>query len=263
MIRSRSNDHLKSIRRLRRSKDDEWTVLEGPHLLQEALAAGLHIERVLVTPEYRSSPELAPLLDRLGSRALLVEPALLAELADADAPQGVVAVVQLPRSAIAPPGPPRASRLLYLDGIQDPGNLGALARVAEASGEVDLLVLAPGTAHPNHPRALRASAGSLLRMPVAIRATPEAVDAAFAPARPAWIGLAPRGGELLWDTTGPPDEVWILALGAEGPGLSPAVEARIDRRWTIPVNPPVESLNVAVAAAVVLYELRRRRADTP
>jgi TrmH family RNA methyltransferase len=144
---------------------------------------------------------------------------------------------------------------LYLDGLQDPGNLGALARVAEAVG-VAGLALAPGTVHPNHPRALRGSAGSLLRLPVAVNVPPEALARHLAALAPRWAALVPRGGTDLY--AAPLSGTLVLALGAEGPGLSPAAAALADLRLTIPLAPPVESLNAVVAAALVLFELRRQ-----
>ena len=129
--------------------------------------------------------------------------------------------------------------------MQDPGNLGALARVAEAAGAAGL-ALSPGSAHPNHPRALRASAGSLLRLPVAVGVEAAALDRRLAPvaAHAGWP-WSPRDGQDLWAAA--LDGALVLALGAEGPGLSPAPLARADLRLTIPVEPPVESLNATVA----------------
>src|SRR5204862_3787710 len=132
---------------------------------------------------------------------------------------------------------------------QDPGNLGALARVAEAAGAVGL-ALSPDCAYPNHPRALRASAGSLLRLPVAVRVKPADLSRRLAAAQPRWAALVPRGGENFYSAA--LDGTFVLAVGAEGPGLSPALLARVDLRLTIPMEPPVESLNATVAAALVL-----------
>jgi TrmH family RNA methyltransferase len=257
VITSRQNPRLKDIRRLRRSKGD-YALLEGPHLVAEAVAAGIGLDTVLATPDWLETPEGRGLAHALPERSLLaVDPGLLDELADADSPRGVLAVARLPRSG-AGGLPVRAGGVyLYLDGLQDPGNLGALARVAEAAGAA-ALALSPGTVHPNHPRALRASAGSLLRLPVAVGAEPGDVDLRLAPAGPRWMALDPRDGEGLWEAD--LDGTLVLAVGAEGPGLSPALRGRADLRLTIPVQPPVESLNATVAAALVLFEVRRRRA---
>jgi TrmH family RNA methyltransferase len=255
MIRSRHNRTLKDMRRLKRSKG-ESALLEGPHLVGEALAAGVPLGVVLATPDFLASPAGALLAAALASPPLEVERALLEELADADAPRGVVAAALLARAGVEALPLRRDGIYLYLDGLQDPGNLGALARVAEAGGAAGL-ALAPGCAHPNHPRALRASAGSLLRLPVAIGAEPAALARRLAPLAPRWAALVPRGGDDLYQA--PLDGALVLAVGAEGPGLSAEVAARAELALTIPVEPPVESLNATVAAALVLFEARRRR----
>ncbi|HTG31495.1 MAG TPA: RNA methyltransferase [Thermoanaerobaculia bacterium] len=257
MISSRQNQRVKDIRRLRRSKGDR-ALLEGTHLVAEALAAGLVLEEVLATPGFLDTPEgrrLARLLPGLPGLPLEVSPEILDELTDTDSPRGLLAVVLLPRSGVASLPVETDRPYLYLDGLQDPGNLGALARVAEAAGAAGL-ALSPGCVHPNHPRALRASAGSLLRLPVAVGVEPEALDAHLAAAHPRWAALVPRGGEDLYRA--PLAGTLVLAVGAEGPGLSPALLDRAGLRLTIPMAAAVESLNATVAAALVLFEVRRR-----
>jgi TrmH family RNA methyltransferase len=253
MITSRHNSRLKDIRRLRRSKGDH-ALLEGPHLVGEAIAAGIGLETVLATPAWLETPEGRDLARSF--QCLEVAPELLDEMTDSDSPRGILAVARLPRSG-ADRLPVRAGGVyLYLDGLQDPGNLGALARVAEAAGAA-ALALSPGTVHPNHPRALRASAGSLLRLPVAVGAEAEEVDRRLSTIQARWTALDPRDGINLWEAG--LDGALVLAVGAEGPGLSPALRERAGLRLTIPIEPPVESLNATVAAALVLFEVRRRR----
>ncbi len=251
------------MRRARRCKDvpastgDDEVFLEGPHLIGEALAAGLELTSVLATEEFLRRAEAQTLVEQLPAAPQPVLPQLLAELADSDSPRGIVALARIPRPGIA--ALPRHANGVYVfvDGVQDPGNLGALARVAEASGVVGL-GLGPGTAHPNHPRALRASAGSLLRLPVALRTTPQRLQEHLQPVTPTWIALVPRGGQ---DFQRPlPASAVVVAVGAEGAGLSAdALQLAHDLR-TIPLAPPVESLNTTVAAALLLFELRRQRA---
>jgi TrmH family RNA methyltransferase len=258
MLSSRQNKKIKDIRRLLRSKGDH-TLLEGPHLVAEALDARVELETVLATGGFLATPEGRRLRAALPAAPLEVEPHLLAGLTDADAPRGIAAVARLPRAgAVALPVVP-GGVYVYVEGVQDPGNLGALARVAEAAGAAGL-ALSPGTASPNHPRALRASAGSLLRLPVAVGAEPAEVAARLARLRPRWAALVARGGLDLYAAPElPAASALVLALGAEGPGLSADLAARADLRLTIPIEPPVESLNATVAAALVLFELRRRR----
>jgi TrmH family RNA methyltransferase len=259
VITSRQNQRLKDIRRLRRSKGDH-ALLEGPHLVAEALSAGLRLDEILATPDFLASAEGRRLAQDWTVEPLEVDPNLLAELTDADSPRGVLAVAQVPRSGIEALPVLPDHPYLYLDGLQDPGNLGALARVAEAAGAAGL-ALSPGCVHPNHPRALRASAGSLLRLPVAVAVEPEALSRQLAAAGPRWTALVPRDGEDLYsaDLAG----TLILAVGAEGPGLSPDLLARAGLRLTIPMAPAVESLNATVAAALVLFEVRRRHRIPP
>ncbi len=241
---------------MRRSKGSH-ALLEGERLIAEAIVAGVVLDEVLMTPEFEASAAGLAIVRQLTSPPLLVADEALRSLADTDSPPGVLAIAQLPRQGAAALPVSRDGLYLFVDGLQVPANLGALARVAEAAGAVGM-ALAPGTVNPNHPRALRGSAGSLLRLPVAVEVTPGMLDERLAAITPRWAGLATRGGETLWgaDLRG----CLVLALGAEGPGISPAVKARVSRLLTVPLAPPVESLNATVAAALALFEARRQRA---
>lgn len=261
MISSRQNEKLKDIRRLRGSKGDR-ALLEGPHLVREALDAGTPIELLLLTPELAATPDGSDIETRSPVPVHLVRDDVLASVTDADSPRGAVAITRLPRGGLDSLPTAAVGIHLYLDRVQDPGNLGAIARVAEASGAAGL-ILREGCAHPNHPRALRGSAGSLLRIPVAFPVEPEELRTHPRLAAARRVALDARGGIDLYDAAAPLSPPLLLALGAEGPGLSTEVEALVDGRLRIPLAPPVESLNVATAAAVVLYEIRRRRLSSP
>jgi len=254
MIVSRQNQKIKDIRHLLRCKADR-AVLEGSHLVREGIAAGLQPEYVLATPDFLANPTSQDLVEAVGPSLSPVDPRLLEELTDADSPRGVLAVVSLSDRSLDSVPIAAGGVYLYLDGIQDPGNFGALVRAAEGLGAT-AVIAAPGCTHPNHPRALRASAGSLLR-------TRPAVDVAVADLRehllsvsPTFVALVPRGGVPLQDLTF--EDTQVFAVGAEGPGLSANVLQLADQRVTIPLISPVESLNTAVAAALVLYECHRR-----
>lgn len=253
MIVSRQNQKLKNIRRLRRCKGDK-AILEGPHLIREATSAGCRIEIVLATEQFLAGAE-----GHLLAQALEVEPEtvarpLLDELSDADSPKGVIAVVSLPRGGCEQIPIAAGGLVVLVDGMQDPGNLGALARVAEAFA-ADAIALTPGCVHPNHPRALRASAGSLLRLPVARDVQIEELERRLQPVSPRWLALETRGGVALGDAD--LSGSLIVMLGSEGSGLSPALSRRSDLGVTITTDEPLESLNVTVAAAIVLYERYR------
>ncbi len=259
MIVSRQNRKIKDMRRLRRSKGDR-ALLEGPHLVAEALASGVSIEYALATPRMLESGDHARLFELLGDRLEAVEAGVLESIADVDSPRGVAAVAELPRAGLDALGEPGRGVYLFAEGLQEPGNLGALARVAEATG-VAGLALGAGSAHPNHPRALRASAGSLLRLPVAREVGLDALLEWLAlEKRPEVLALQPRGGDDLFELQ-PAVGPTLLLIGAEGPGLSAGALAVADRTVSVPMTDPVESLNATVAAAVVLYELSRRNPD--
>lgn len=273
MIRSPKNRWLKDIRRLRRSKDGGRLLLEGPHLVMEALDADFALEAALATRGFLDAAsedeECQQLLARLPRPPLEVDANLLDELADADSPKGLVAIASRAPCRLADISPAKSQRAVYVyaDGIQDPGNFGALARVAEAAGALALLA-GPGCCRPEHPRALRASAGSLLRLPTVEGVRVDELDEHLGAedeqtgdepgAR--WLSLHPRDGTDLysgafWSGIAGPI---ILAVGGEGPGLGNEVARRTDDYLTIPMRGPVESLNATVAAAIALFEIARR-----
>lgn len=257
MIESRQNRVFKDIRRLRQSKGD-LAILEGPHLVEEALRDGVPLTSVVATRDFLDSSAGGRLTALLPRPPLEIKPVLLGELCDADAPRGLLAVARLPRGGAATL--PRVANgiYLYLEGAQDPGNLGAAIRSLEAAGGL-AAALSPGAASPNHARALRGSAGSLLRIPVAVHVEADELATHLAPVRPRWLALVPRGGidPAAADLSG----TLVLTVGAEGPGLSEELAARADVRLSIPLAGAVESLNLAVATALVLFEARRRRAS--
>ncbi|MDE2922288.1 MAG: RNA methyltransferase [Acidobacteriota bacterium] len=271
MIRSRSNPQVRTIRRLRSAhgrRNADLLLLEGTHLATAAAEAGLTLRHLLVTADFRARH--AELVDRVehesGTRATSIDPERLREQADADAPQGIAAIVEPPRTwktaqSTAPALDPGLH--LYADSIQDPGNLGAMARSAEAAGAASLL-LSPGTARPSHPRALRASAGSLLRIPLwtdvgVDQLPPDAHCLALTPCSP--DPESPRSVPLFSSAGEPmplsPTDSIILAVGSESRGLSAPLLTRADVLLSIPTDPAVESLNATVAASLALFELRR------
>jgi TrmH family RNA methyltransferase len=252
MIESSQNEIIKTLRRHRRSGGTE-AILEGPHLVLEALEAGLRLQPVVATEEFVASPIGREVLARLPRPPLLAAAKVLDGLADADSPRGLLAGCQLPRAGLEAIRPREREVWLYLDRVQDPGNLGALARVAEGLGAAGLL-LSAGCAHPNHSRALRASAGSLLRLALAVHVDPAAARVRFAAVDARWIGLEAHAGSLGLSEVEPSGAA-VLALGGEGPGLSEATRAQLDVRLTIPLRGRLESLKVAVAAALVLARL--------
>lgn len=260
LITSRRNPLVRQLRQLhtpagRRQQD--LLLLEGTHLVQEVLRLGLVPQQLVVTPQW--CERHSPLLAALNATAILVSPEVLAAVATTDHPDGVVLTLSPPQ-----PAQRAADFVLVLDGIQDPGNLGTLLRTALAAGIAQVWLA--GGADPLQPKVLRASAGAALALPPrrlerdgvielihqAIACGSQVVAAvppAAAGSRPYW--------ELDWRLP------TLLLLGAEGPGLSPALLQLATARVCIPHSDAVESLNVAVAAAPLLLERHRQERMPP
>ena len=228
--------------------------IEGPNLLAEALRAGLGIACVFVAQGAEH------LLDSVAlpphTEVLLLPGKLLALALTTESPQPIAALVELPSwSWSALLGGCSAPLLLVLAGLQDPGNVGAVLRSAEAFGVSGVLSL-PGTVSAWNPKAVRASAGSVFRVPLLATSTEEC----FPRLRAAGIRIvatSARNASLapLVDLAAPT----ALLIGNEGNGLPPELAAQADAAVTIPCPGPVESLNAAVAAAILLYEASRQR----
>jgi TrmH family RNA methyltransferase len=254
-IESPSNPVIRDIARAVENRTH--FLLEGEKLILEAVSAGLPIEHVLHDASVRPG-RLAALSS---ARPRLVSRAVLERLSDSHTPQHLLAVARrrdVPLDEILR----REGPVVFLFGVQDPGNLGAIVRVAEAAGAAGV-VAAPGSADFFHPRAVRASAGSVLRIPVSGRVSFEPFAADAKGAGRLIAGAVPSGGENPFEH--PLPENSVLVVGGEGPGLPAGAYRYLDRRLTIPMREPVDSLNAAVAAALILYggQLHRRVAAQP
>jgi RNA methyltransferase, TrmH family len=260
VITSRENYWLKTFRAALRSSrpEDGRIALEGVHLVTEAIRSGLRIEAILASAS--GEKHLGALQQELerSTQILRTTDKLFASVADTETPQGIAALARAPESKLEDllRGDPL---VIMLIAAQNPGNVGATLRSAEAFGATGVIATR-GTAHPYSPKALRASSGSSLRLPMlAELAAPIAIAqlrvsglqilAASASQNPA----AKRPDEL--DLRAP----FALLVGNEGAGLPPEVERSADARIRIQVAEPVDSLNAAVAASLILYEAARQR----
>jgi TrmH family RNA methyltransferase len=239
VITSASNPRLRLVRRLASRNQRERLglfVCEGEDLVEAALAAGLEPVELLVDAE-RPVPELPP--------GEAVEPSLLAEVSTLGHPPRVIGIFRradLPHLDSRTP-PPVGLALWH---VADPGNIGTLLRAADGLGPA-FVALSAGCADPTGPKALRASAGAVFRVP-----TPRFDDA---PGRR--IALAAHEGKPLHELE--LEEGTTFVLGAEREGIPDDVLAACDEIATIPLAPGAESLNVAMAGSIALYEWRRRR----
>jgi TrmH family RNA methyltransferase len=249
------NPRLERVRELRAARGRRAQArftLEGPTLLEEALRSGLGLEELYATAAAADAHRpLVAAVEAAGTAAFLVPDRVLDRLSDVDAPPGLLAVARqaaigLPE-LLARPGP-----VLLLAGLADPGNAGTLVRSAEAFGAAGV-VFGRGGVDPYSPKVVRAAMGALFRLPIAVAGADELLAAATAAGRPvvatATSGEPLAGAELGSDA--------IVAVGSERHGVASWLP-RWDRAVRIEQDGSTESLNAAVAGAIVLYVLRRR-----
>jgi TrmH family RNA methyltransferase len=241
-------------------------LLDGEHLVHEALACDVPVELAAFS-DRQVGNVLSP-LGRLakdvrarGGRAILVSDSVLAAISPVQHPSGVVAIgraratdVGVVFAASVDDGP-HLPLVVVLAGLQDPGNVGAIVRAAAAFGAAGIVAI-EGTANPFSWKALRGAMGGTFRLPIAARGTTPDVIAAAQERGIRLVAAVPRGGTPL-----PRLEFrqpTAIVLGGEGGGVSSAIMAAAQESVTIPMRAPVESLNVAVAAALILYEASRQ-----
>jgi RNA methyltransferase, TrmH family len=261
-VSSRHNPVVRLYRALVRDRGPDENqprlLLDGLHLLAEAGAAGLPIESAAFTHQLLDAAEgraLARKLAQAGAQVLAVSPAVMAAMSPVRTPSGAVGIAVGKRASLQAVLE-RAPQLVVLAiDVQDAGNLGAIARAVEAAGGTGVIACGE-SADPLGWKALRGSMGSILRLPVARGDFETAVRACRA-AGLQLVASAPHGGQRLFEVSLRPPTA--LLLGSEGRGLPDGVLSRADLRVSIPMQTPVESLNVAVAAAVFLYEACRQR----
>jgi RNA methyltransferase, TrmH family len=256
MLTSLQNPLVKQIRKLHRSKErreQHLFLLEGSHLIAEACVLQVPLQVLCCTPDWQQ--QYAKLYNQAlhrSQRVEIVSPDVLKSMATTVEPDGVL--------AIAPRQHQKPIVLrdfgLVLETIQDPGNLGTMIRTAAAVG-VEGLLLSPNCVDLDNPKVLRASAGQWFRLPMAIATDLPSELQNYRDQGIQIIATLPTATQTLWDVdfTQPS----LIVMGNEGAGLSPKVAAIADVQVQIPLAPGVESLNVAIAAALILYEAKRQR----
>ncbi len=234
-------------RRVKRRREDE-VIVDGRRLVDDLVRWGVPIRELYLTPELVAE-SLTVAWQAMARSVFELEPSVLAVLAPTRSPQGVLAVAEAPRW---PQWSGERGVALWLERVQDPGNLGAIVRSAAGLGAAAVL-LSPGCADPFAPAAVRGSAGAAFRFPVEREVTVERVVERLRTAGgEVWASGAKGTPMSLWR----PAEPCLLLVGAEGAGLAPEAAEFADGTVTIPMNRDVESLNVAVAAGILLQHLR-------
>lgn len=257
-ITSTKNPLIKRIRALadREAREAEGRLaVEGPRMIEEVLAAGIPVDLLLYDPA-AATGRAAAVLARArqdGVRLVSASSRVIAACSQVEAPQGMIAVVHRPHASLDAVLDRPDLLLVVADRVQDPGNLGTIVRIADAAGASAVLVTR-GSADPFNPKALRATMGSVFHLPVAAVETPQAIAA-----------LQHRGVRLLVaDQRGAVDYAGAdyhppvaVVLGGEAEGPDAPWRAAADATVRIPLYGHAESLNVAIAAGLLLYEARR------
>lgn len=239
-------------------------LIEGVRLVEEALAARLPFQGALVAPDLARTARGVELVAELERHAVPVEEIgarTFALLADTETPQGIIAVIEPRRWSAAELTPRPGGVALVIDGVQDPGNVGTLIRTAHALGAAGTVVLR-GTADPTSPKALRAAMGATFRHPVV--PLDDAGFIAWARKLTVTLWAAAADGVPLHRAMGLGDGgrgtgAIAVIVGNEGAGIRPQLNAVAAQRVAIPLAQGAESLNVAVAAGILLYEVTRGR----
>ena len=261
-ITSRQHPLVARFRDAARGEADGIMLLDGAHLVGDAVRAGVALLLAAVTPAALEDDDLQALVSALGGQGVevtLVSAPVMDAISPVRSSSAIVALAARPLAQHDAFYRCAAPLVAVAVDVQDPGNVGAIVRVAEAAGGTGF-VAAAGSASPFGWKALRGSMGSALRLPIVAGVTAdEAIDAARSHGCRI-VAAVPRDGRPIVeaDLVGP----LAVLIGGEGQGLpGPLVDAA-DERVTIPMQAPVESLNAAVTAALILYEARRRRLAT-
>jgi RNA methyltransferase, TrmH family len=243
----------RDLKRRKARERQSLFVAEGVRAVEELLESGLSIEGVLTAPQLSDIARGTALQDRIAGGGFAT--AQVSELdfrsaAETESPQGVLAIARIPQWSFDSLKGKSHLRLLVLDAVQDPGNLGTILRTCAAFG-VPAIAL-PGTVDLWNAKVVRAAMGAHFRHP-AFHATPDELFAFLASERMELVGTA-ASGEDIASFKGP--DRMALVVGNEGAGLSDSLRSRVTRTVAIPIQADVESLNVAVATGILLYELR-------
>lgn len=250
---------IRGLSRQRKSREQaRLIVIEGPKLIGEAMAAGLRLHDVVVESDGLGDPAVDACitdLQRADVDVSMVEDGGLGRLLPTKSPQPIVAVATMPDEVDAVPE--NATFVVAVEDLNDPGNAGTILRSSLAAG-ADAFVPLGGSVDVWSPKVIRSSAGAVFRLPIM---TPQPVEAGLAGLRSAGLRLIGADGAAALDCTDASlDSPLALVMGNEAHGLSSEAVAELDDTVRIPLPGPVESLNVAMATAILSWEVCRQRA---
>lgn len=263
-ITSLTNPRVKAAVRLRDRRERDatgLTIVDGAREILRALDAGARVETMFMAEELIRTADGHAVADRVRQRATTVpvSPAVLAKVAFGERTDGLVAIVETPRRGLTDVALPDDPLIVIVEGVEKPGNLGAVLRTADGAG-ADLVVAADPRTDLFNPNAIRASLGTIFSLPVVVATSTETI---------AW--LAGRGIRSLAAVVDAPTDYATadlrgsvaIVFGSEADGLSEAWRTAGVQPISIPMRGIADSLNVSIAAAIVLYEAVRQRDQSP
>jgi TrmH family RNA methyltransferase len=262
IITSRDNQKLKFARAVRDGREPAYIFIEGGRLAEEALRAGVEIEEVLISESFESRETNRGLLQNLDNPPVIVADRHFTSIADTKSPQGIVIIAKRPHSTLDRIGQTLTVAnshipvVIFLSEINNPSNLGAIFRTAEAAGAAGIII-SPDSADVFSTKALRSAMGANLRLPACENITIEKVLSWATRAKLIPTAADISGGvsytQIDWKVPR------LLIFGSEAHGLDDAEREKIDEIMTIPMENGVESLNLAVSCGIVLFEARRQQ----
>ncbi len=256
LITSPANERLKHARRVRDGREDDLIFVEGERLVEECLQSGLALAACFHSPEV--SPRAQAILSELAERGCPLLPTadvVLATVSDTVNSQGIILLAERPTAEVEDillSG----NLIVCLDEVQDPGNFGTILRTAEAAGVTGVVAM-KGSADAYSPKVLRSAMGSAFRLPIAMGVSVEGLMEHLHKAG-LQIVAATSDGETIYHEVNWMNPTMVV-LGNEANGICDELLEMSDERIRIPLRPPVESLNVAAAAAVILFEAARHK----
>ena len=247
-ITSAQNEYIKMLSKLSSKKHREEAglfIAEGEHLTEMVCASDYEVENIIMTEEYYQKNA-----DKFSQNITIVSESIIAKISDAKTPQGVVAIVKLPDKNTEL----TCGRYIYCDNLQDPGNIGTIIRTADAFS-FDGVILSCGCADVYSPKVIRSTQGSLFNIPVMTEVNAEFLKSArknFKITSTALYGDCVTAKEMKTEKN------QIFVIGNEGSGVSEEILEMSDEIVYIPMKGKAESLNAAVAASIIMYEVTSR-----
>ncbi|MFZ2845980.1 MAG: RNA methyltransferase [Lactococcus chungangensis] len=240
IITSKDNTRIKHAKKLYKKKNRISSYLiEGQHLYEEALKSGANVKQIFVTEKFADIPD-----------AILVSDEVMKFLSDAETPQGIIAEVSLEPASIKPE---QLSKLLILENVQDPGNVGTMIRTADAAG-FDGVILTAGSADSYSPKVLRTMQGSHFHLPIFLENDVQNLYQRLKNQGITVIATTLSETSVDYRTISQPEK-FALIMGNEGAGITPETSVTADILAHINMPGQAESLNVAVAAGIMIFSL--------